>query len=355
MLSCLGGFDITSIFFKLIFKQFSFVYMSRFALIATVLATKVAAHGYINSFTLDGVSYEGFARWNPNPASNAIGWSFTTPDEGPVLDISSPDFVCRQGGQASANYGQIAAGGQIDFFWTSDDKVINPNGWAESHRGPILTYIAPCNGDCAAVDKTALRWTKISESGLVSGTANTQGIWAADVLRQNGGVTSATVPASIAPGKYVVRNEIIALHRAHLSEPEFYAQCGNIEVTGSGTDPLANVGIVASQLYNRGESQIFGWSIYDHSETSWPIPGPPLYDGASIPAASFETPAGGVAPGNSAPESGAAPEAPAAEPITTMPAPESEAAPEAGASPEISAPEHTWHHPGSWWARKARN
>lgn len=254
--------------------------MSRLtALVTALMATQVAAHGYLNAFTLDGADYKGFSRWNPSFSPDAIGWSFTTPDEGPEMSLDSPNFVCRQGAEASSNYGKIQAGGTASFFWTSDDKVINPNGWAESHRGPVITYIAPCNGDCASVDKTQLKWTKIAEAGVVSGPANTEGVWATDKLRENGGVNSATIPFSIAPGKYVLRNELIALHRAHLSEPEFYMQCGNIEVTGSGTDNLSDSGVVASQLYSTSDSQIFGFSVYDNKESTWKIPGPALYSG----------------------------------------------------------------------------
>lgn len=260
--------------------------MSRVLLLSTAfLAARVTAHGYIATFTLDGTAHEGFERWNENPDPKAIGWSYTTPDEGPVLDISSPDFVCRQEGAPSKNYGQIAAGGKADFFWTSADKEVNPDGWAESHHGPILTYIAPCGGDCTTVDKTALKWTKISEEGLISGQANVNGVWATDKMRANGGVNSATIPSSIAPGKYVIRNEIIALHRANLKEPEFYGQCGNIEITGSGTDDLANTGVVASQLYST-QDKIFGFDIYDGSDSTWPIPGPALYTAKNAPAQS---------------------------------------------------------------------
>ncbi|KAH7263728.1 glycoside hydrolase [Fusarium tricinctum] len=255
--------------------------MSRYLMLGTaLLASNVAAHGYLNTFTLDGTDYEGFSRWNPSPDPNAIGWSFSTEDEGPEMDISSPDFVCRRDAEASKNYGQIAAGSTASFFWTSDDKEINPNGWAESHRGPVITYIAPCNGDCTSVDKTQLKWTKIAEEGVVSGPANADGVWATDKLRENGGINSATIPSSIAPGKYVIRNELIALHRAHLSEPEFYMQCGNIEVTGSGTDDLSASGVVASQLYSTSDKQIFGFSVYDNQGDSWKIPGPALYQGA---------------------------------------------------------------------------
>jgi hypothetical protein len=248
---------------------------------ATLLATHVAAHGYIKTFTLDGTDYEGFSRSNPSSGPNAIGWSFTTPDEGPEVDFSSPDFVCRAGSEPASNYGKVAAGGTASFFWTSDDKSINPDGWSEGHRGPVLTYIAPCNGDCAGADKTSLRWTKIAESGLVSGPASTEGTWATDVLRKNKGINSATIPKSIAPGKYVIRNEIIALHRANLKEPEFYMQCGNIEVTGDGTDDLSGSGVPAAELYSKSDEQLFGFSIYDGGDNEWPIPGPPLMAGGS--------------------------------------------------------------------------
>jgi len=114
---------------------------------------------------------------------------------------------------------------------------------------------------------------------LSLGPPHTEGVWATDKLRENGGVNSATIPSSIAPGKYVIRNELIALHRAHLSEPEFYMQCGNIEVTGSGTDNLSGSGDVASQLYSTSDEQIFGFSVYDNRGDSWKIPGPALYKG----------------------------------------------------------------------------
>ncbi|CAI6082457.1 unnamed protein product [Clonostachys chloroleuca] len=254
--------------------------MHRSLLLSSLLAMEVAAHGFVKTFTLDGVDHEGFWRWNTNPDPKAIGWSFTTPDEGPILDISNPDLSCRQDSAPAKNYGQIAAGGKADFFWTSEDKVINPNGWAESHRGPIMTYIAPCNGDCTTVDKATLKWTKIYEEGLISGTANTNGVWASDKMRENGGINSATIPSSIAPGKYVIRNEIIALHRAHINEPEFYAQCANIEVTGSGTDDLSGKGVIATQLYKTTDN-VFGFDVYNvGKETTWPIPGPPVYSAA---------------------------------------------------------------------------
>ena len=93
----------------------------------------------------------------------------------------------------------------------------------------------------------------------------------------NGGTTTAMIPPSIAPGKYVLRNEIIALHKANLGQPEIYMQCGNVEITGSGNDSLAGKGVAATNLYSTSDTQLFGFDIYDMTSTSWQIPGPPMY------------------------------------------------------------------------------
>ncbi|KAH6695323.1 glycosyl hydrolase family 61-domain-containing protein [Plectosphaerella plurivora] len=249
-----------------------------FALILLVafLAIHVAAHGYVAFVSLDHHVYEGFRNHNPNPNPGAIGFSFTTPDEGPELDIANPDFVCRQNAQAPSVYGKVSAGGNVDVQWTSADLERNPNGWA--HSGPIITYIANCDGDCTTADKTKLRWTKIHESGLISGPASSQGIWATDVMRENMGWVGFTIPASIAPGNYVIRNELLGLHRSHLMEPEYYPGCVAIEVTGNGTGDLLDKGVIASELYSTEDVQLYGFDFHNgEREKVWPLPGPTLY------------------------------------------------------------------------------
>ena len=89
------------------------------------------------------------------------------------------------------------------------------NGWPESHHGPVIDYLAPCsNGDCTTVDKTSLKFFKIAEAGLISDTT-APGSWASDQLIANNNSWSITIPAKIAPGPYVLRHEMIALHSAN--------------------------------------------------------------------------------------------------------------------------------------------
>ena len=52
----------------------------------------------------------------------------------------------------------------------------------------------------------------------------------------NGGVYSTNLPENLAPGQYLVRHEIIALHLAtQKGRAEFYPSCQQINVGGSGT------------------------------------------------------------------------------------------------------------------------
>lgn len=249
------------------------------ALTAALLASQATAHGYLGTVTLDGTPHEAF---NPGkPSSSGIGWSFTAVDEGPETDTYHPDFICRENGAPAHNYGDVSRGGTVSFFWTSDNRDRNPHGWAPSHTGPLATYIAPCpHGDCTAhVDKSALRWTKIDHKGLIAGPASDRGYWATDFLRDSGGYDTISLPYDIAPGNYVLRHELIALHKAHEGAPEFYPQCVNIRISGPpGGDDLRGSGVVGRDLYRHGDPRLWGFALHrEEAESHYDIPGPPVY------------------------------------------------------------------------------
>jgi hypothetical protein len=54
---------------------------------------------------------------------------------------------------------------------------------------------------------------KIDQEGLVSGTQNS-GIWAGDAILDTL-IWTTTIPASLAPGNYLMRHELIAVHQAN--------------------------------------------------------------------------------------------------------------------------------------------
>lgn len=52
----------------------------------------------------------------------------------------------------------------------------------------------------------------------------------------NAGWSYFTMPSCVAPGNYLLRAEIIALHSAYAAGgAQFYIACGQINVSGSGT------------------------------------------------------------------------------------------------------------------------
>lgn len=139
-------------------------------------AALAAAHGYVESATIGGKTYEFY---NPNtdpyisPAPQRI--SRPIPGNGPVEDVSLIDLQCNgytaggvEGSQPAALHAEAKAGSTVNLKWTL---------WPESHMGPVLTYMARCpDSGCDAwepEDKAV--WFKVQESGR-EGTSDT---WAA--------------------------------------------------------------------------------------------------------------------------------------------------------------------------------
>jgi hypothetical protein len=153
--------------------------------------------------------------------------------------------------------------------------------WPSSHHGPVIDYLASCNGACSTVDKTTLEFFKIDEAGLIDDTTS-PGTWASDQLIANNNSWAVTIPSTIASGPYVLRHEIIALHGAESSDgAQNYPQCINIEVTGGGSDVPS--GTLGESLYSETDPGILV-NIYTTGLT-YTIPGPALYTGGSGTAA----------------------------------------------------------------------
>lgn len=249
--------------------------MSVTKLVGAVLgsAALVAGHGYVTGAVVDGTYHGGFIVDTYNyqtPYPDNIGWFEDATDNGFVdgSSYSSSDIICHKDAKNGALSASVKAGGDVELQWTE---------WPESHHGPVITYLANCDGDCTTVDKTSLKFFKIDEAGLID-DSNVPGTWASDNLISNNNSYTVTIPSSIAAGNYVLRHEIIALHSAgETNGAQNYPQCINLKVTGGGSDSPA--GTLGTALYKNTDAGI-KVNIYQ-SLSSYEIPGPALYSGAS--------------------------------------------------------------------------
>lgn len=261
---------------------------------ALAMATTVAAHCQVTELQVNGKSQgTGINKYIRSPANNS-----------PVKTLDTPNLVCNvNGAKAAPSFVTAAAGDTVTFEWMHDkkgDDIIDP-----SHKGPMITYIAPYTEDAG----TGAIWSKIDEEGLTGGK------WAVDNLIAAKGKKDIKIPADLKAGKYLVRQEIIALHEADAAPTangrgaQFYPACAQLDITGSGT-------AVPDQKFDinsySGTDPGIKFNIYGGA-TSYKIPGPAIWSAAA---------AGGGAPAAPAPTSaaggGAAPTSPAAAPTTLV-------------------------------------
>ncbi|KAJ5090720.1 Glycoside hydrolase family 61 [Penicillium argentinense] len=242
-----------------------------FSKIAALLAsaTMVAGHGYVSSIVANGQNYTGYLvdqySYQDDPPKS-VGWSTTATDLGfeEPSEYSDPNIICHRNGKNGQLSAEVKAGSDVEIQWTE---------WPESHHGPVITYLASCDGDCSTVDKTKLEFFKIDAVGLVDGS-NVPGTWATDKLINAGNRWTVTIPSSISAGNYVMRHEIIALHSAGQENgAQNYPQCLNLKVTGGGSDEPE--GTLGEKLYTKSDKGILV-NIYT-TLSNYVMPGPALY------------------------------------------------------------------------------
>ncbi|KAI0110555.1 carbohydrate-binding module family 1 protein [Hypoxylon sp. NC0597] len=256
---------------------------------ALMSAATVAAHGHVDHIVIDGLFYQGYDPttfpYQQNPPT-VVGWTTSQTDNGFVEPNSfgAADIICHKSATPAGGHAQVKAGDSISITW---------NTWPESHKGPMIDYLAACNGPCESVDKETLEFFKIDEVGLIDDSAQ-NGFWGSDELIQNNNTWLVQIPSNIKAGNYVLRHETIALHSAGQSNgAQAYPQCFNLEITGDGTDVPA--GTLGTKLYTPEDPGIL-INIYTTGLT-YTIPGPTLIAGASssVPQSSSAITATGTA------------------------------------------------------------
>ncbi|TDL15572.1 glycoside hydrolase family 61 protein [Rickenella mellea] len=215
----------------------------------------------------DGVRIPSFLHWFFSD-SNVIQ---------PVTDVTSNDIICNGGvnpiTHTSNTIISVAAGSQISGEWHHTLAGAVPSDPADpvdpSHKGPVIAYLAKVT-NATQPTVTGLKWFKIFQDGLDS-----SGKWGVDRMIANKGKVTFTIPSCIAPGQYLLRHELIALHGA-ASYPgaQFYMECAQLQITGGGTKTPATVSFPGAY---HGTDPGITFNLYYPVPTSYTVPGPAVF------------------------------------------------------------------------------
>lgn len=100
------------------------------------------------------------------------------------------------------------------------DRACGTEAIGGNHFGPVMVYMSKVE-DAATADGSD-PWFKVSEFGYDAGNKT----WGTDMLNQNCGRHTFTIPSKIPAGDYLIRAEAIALHTAsQLGGAQMYMSC----------------------------------------------------------------------------------------------------------------------------------
>ncbi|KAJ6460076.1 glycoside hydrolase [Mycena vitilis] len=204
----------------------------RVLLASLSLITSAAAHGYITNVTINSTVYRGnvLAQSDQTPFLSIIWQKFSND---PVVstgtpDLTSTDLICGHKATRAAKSAPVAAGDAISIAYYSD---YNPDSSKWPHAvGPVMIYLADCGAmTCDKFDVTKAQWFKIDEQGK-----NKTGDWPAQYALSVGSSLALTIPSNLNPGNYILRHEIVSLERSSANITEFYPNCFDLIVSGTG-------------------------------------------------------------------------------------------------------------------------
>ena len=240
-------------------------------LLLLYVAKLTRSHAYIQQVVAGGLVYPGFRPDEPYfvPVQPYVSWTYNKSDRGFVKDYEDPDIICHRLATPAVASVPIMSGEKIRLIWSH---------WPP-HQGPVISYLAACDGPCEQVEKASLRFFKIEELGLVDPNGfrpdgALTGRWALDQLRAQNDSWEVTIPNGLPPGGYLLRHEAINLDNDR-DRAQHYPQCVNLEIRGDYARP-APEGVIGTRLYHKGEPGLV-FDIYQINQAyfTYPMPGPP--------------------------------------------------------------------------------
>ncbi|KAK3694231.1 glycoside hydrolase [Podospora appendiculata] len=236
----------------------------RFIILAPVLGltSVVAGHGAVTSYVIGGTTYPGYTGFAPASSPKTI--QFQWPDYNPTLTVTDAKVRCNGGSSADLS-ATIAAGENVTAVWSQ---------WTHA-QGPVMVWMFKCADDLASCKGDGDGWFKIDQMGMWGSTLNSEN-WGTAIVLKNLKWSSA-VPKNLAPGNYLIRHELLALHQANT--PQFYAECAQLVVSGSGTATPPADFLKAIPGYATQSDPGVTVDIYSSKATTYTPPGGPVWDG----------------------------------------------------------------------------
>jgi hypothetical protein len=188
------------------------------------VAAILACIGLANAHTI-------FVSLEADGKNNGVSYGIRTPTyDGPQTDVTSQYLACNGDPNPTTPSSKIipvTAGTNVTAIWrhtltSGADDVMDA-----SHLGPTIAYLKKVS-DATSDPGSGGGWFKIQEDGY------NNGVWGTSKVIQNQGRHPIHIPDCIAPGQYLLRAEMIALHAAS-SYPgaQLYMECAQIEIKGS--------------------------------------------------------------------------------------------------------------------------
>jgi len=234
-----------------------------FTLPLLLVAPLVAAHGAVTSYTIAGTNYDGYEGFSPVAGAQIIQRQW--PDYNPILTVTDATMTCN-GGTSAPISATIAAGTNITANWKQ---------WTHQ-QGPVMVWMYSCNGEFTACDGKGSNWFKIDQLGMWGGVLDSTN-WGTAIVMANLAWTSE-IPANLKPGNYLIRHELLALHQANT--PQFYPECAQLTVTGSGTAVPSGSYLTSIPGYATQSDPGVMIDIYSSTATTYTPPGPAVWTGA---------------------------------------------------------------------------
>lgn len=315
-----------------------------FFVLALLCVQSAYAHTYLSAIFLNNQKLSEGDCVRAHPQSNK---------EYPLTSVTAADMTCGWLPEAAKPANRkcpIAAGSTVGIQWLHNN-VNSVDIIEATHKGPVIFYLAKSESGSGNV------WFKIFEDGYTP----SNGQWGVDRLIANNGRIDVTIPIDIAPGNYLLRGEVLALHNAYdVGGIQPYVGCVELSISGSGSATPQGVAFPGAYTPT-GPGMLL--NIYQ-AYNSYTIPGPALYKAGSVvtpTSTPSATKAPTNAPTNAPPASTKAPtSAPSVAPTTrptNAPTRSPSPSPSPSQSPSPSPSSHVnsirvalWTGSSEWWA-----